>query len=156
MSAFLTCSRLLLAGLAALTLAGCASTPPLSLPTLGTDMPDPAHASAIHTPGAVPAHDLIGVVADQIVRAPFSTETGSSMLVLPLRNATGRPLEVAGLSSALGQALSATGRFTLVQLPPSSAAVPSVYREQRLLNARSIGARYLVQGVLEFVVWMIF
>ncbi len=149
MNPLLPCLRLPIVGLAILALAGCASTPPVSLPTLATDLPDPARASANHTPGAAPAHDLIGVVADQIVRAPFAAENASPMLVLPLRNTTGRPLDLAGLSAALGQALSATGRFTLVQPTSPSAAAPMVYREQRLLNARSSGARYLVQGVLE-------
>ena len=149
MSAFLPCSRLLIAGLAVLALAGCASPPPLSLPTLGTALPDPANASTTHASGAVPAHDLIGAVAVQIIQAPFSTEATSSLLVFPLHNVTGRPIDIAGLSTALSLALTATGRFTLVQLPTPSAAALAASREQRLLNARASGARYFVQGVLE-------
>ena len=149
MSAFLPCSRLLIAGLAVLALAGCASPPPLSLPTIGTALPDPANASTTYAAGAVPAHDLIGAVALQIIQAPLSTEATSSLLVFPLHNVTGRPLDIAGLSAALSRALTATGRFTLIQLPAPPSATLSASREQRLLTARASGARYFVQGVLE-------
>jgi len=132
-----------------LVLAGCASTPPLSLPTLGTALPDPAHTSGLHDAGAPPAHDLIGALADQLRQAPFYTESTASLLVPPIRNATGRPVDVAGLSAAFRQALTAAGPFTLVQMSAQPAAVPPLSREQRLLGARASGARYCVQGVLE-------
>ncbi|MEI7436972.1 MAG: hypothetical protein WCL16_09240, partial [bacterium] len=47
-------------------------------------------------------------------------------------------------------ALTATGHFTLCQPPAPLLAALSASREQRLFAARSSGARYLVQGVLEF------